>query len=706
MFHASCCLLAGSVSSACFAQSSTEPGIIVEGRRAPMLASQRSVSGEDLLAYGAATVGELVEEVAAEDGDRGDSVTVLVNGRRVSGLGDIESYPAEAIERVELLARESGAAVGAPAGRRVYNVVLKPETRLLVARGRLRGATDGGAIGATADISATRIRRPQRLNAAFEVRHDGAILESERQIEQVDGSPENLGRFRTLRPKTSGYLLSLSGSDQLLPWLDGSATLKVRQNRSQAGLGLSLSGDGVERLSRGSTIDLNTQLNAQTGSWSFSLDGGLRRDWRQITTDLSPMPSRNRIVTHSTRAELLAHGPVWTMPAGPLHLTLAAGLRLERVESRGLGDRMEFGRTSRDIRLGVDVPILSESGPIPWLGSLAVRAEAGEGSTSGAGKLRSRIVSLRWSPARWIQLSAVHNDVRNAPGVDLLTDPLIETSGVRYFDPLRQETVELVTRTGGRFELPVQASTTRKLSADLRPLKDVDLLLTVEYGTAVNSNVISVLPAASALVFELFPERFERNPAGQLTGVDLRPVIFPSQREEQFHTSFNLNVPLDIGGGRSRLQFSGSYRPLLSSRLALGRNFGTIDLLEPGSIALGGSTRPRDQFDFTVGYSEPGLGVRFSGERRSRSVLQAGGPADVLTFSPLTTFGLRGFIEGRRFVASSSLLRNSRIGIDIDNVLNKRERVSDGQGRTPLSYQSAIRDPVGRNIQIEFRKTF
>jgi hypothetical protein len=107
-----------------------------------------------------------------------------------------------------------------------------------------------------------------------------------------------------------------------------------------------------------------------------------------------------------------------------------------------------------------------------------------------------------------------------------------------------------------------------------------------------------------------------------------------------------------------------------------------------------------------VGYSEPGLGVRLSGERRSRSFLQAGGAADVLTFSPLATFSMRGFIEGRRLAASSSLLSNSRIGTDVDNVLNKRERVSDGQGRTPLSYQAAIRDPVGRTIQIEFRKTF
>ena len=57
------------------------------------------------------------------------AITILVNGQRVPGLGDIDTFPAEAVERLDLLPRESGARVGAPAGRRVYNIVLKPQHR-------------------------------------------------------------------------------------------------------------------------------------------------------------------------------------------------------------------------------------------------------------------------------------------------------------------------------------------------------------------------------------------------------------------------------------------------------------------------------------------------------------------------------------------------------------------------------------------------
>jgi hypothetical protein len=366
----------------------------------------------------------------------------------------------------------------------------------------------------------------------------------------------------------------------------------------------------------------------------------------------------------------------------------------------------QFGRTSREVRAGVDVPISSRSGPTPWLGDLALRAEFSRGETGQSGGLRGRTLSLRWSPAQWLQLSAVDNRSRSVPGVDLLGEALLETSGVRYFDPVQMETLDLVTLTGGRADLPSQSTAARKLSVDLRPLRSVDLLLTAEYSAARNANVISVLPPPSDLVLQLFPERFTRDASGRLVRVDLRPVVFPSQREEQIRFGFTLNRPLRKGSGGPRLQLSGSYRHLLGSRLQLPENLGTVDLLDRSSIALGGAMRPRHQFDFTVGYSERGLGVRLNGERRSESNLGVGSQSEILTFEPLTSFSLRGFVDGRRLAPHSALLRNSRISLSVNNLTNSRERVRDGLGSTPLAYQPGLRDPVGRSIEVEFRKTF
>jgi hypothetical protein len=185
--------------------------------------------------------------------------------------------------------------------------------------------------------------------------------------------------------------------------------------------------------------------------------------------------------------------------------------------------------------------------------------------------------------------------------------------------------------------------------------------------------------------------------------VDLRPIVFPGMREDQLRFGANLTLPLRQGSGAPRLQIAGSVRLLLESRLDTGE--GTLDLLSPSGFMAGGM-RPRRQFDLSFGYSERGLGLRLSGERRSATFLDAAGQAGLLTFEPLTTFSLRAFVEGSRLAPRLALLSGSRFGFTINNLGNERERVRDSFGLTPLAFQPALRDPVGRTIEFEFRKTF
>jgi hypothetical protein len=702
----SCLLLASAAPGLAQSLAQPIPEIVVLGERAAALRPQRSIGGEDLLAYGAGTVRDLIDEVAADDGERAGGIILLVNGRRVPGLGDIETYPAEAIERLDLLPRESGARVGAPAGRRVYNIVLKPQASIATARGQARVATEGGAEGLTLDLGATRIERPQRLNVAVQLRRDGALFESEREIEQAAGAPATLARARTLRPATRGGEVTLSAADRLLPGVDGLVTLRLSQLRNRSSLGLSDLGSTIERLSHSRSLDLTTQINAERGSWSFTLDGGSRSTRRSTATDSGAGAPLVRSVTRSQFVDLLAHGPLARLPAGSVHLTLGASLRRDRLD-RDAPDQLsnDLARISREVRAGIDVPILSRGGPLPRLGELTMRAEFSRGTTDGD-TLRGRTLSARWSPVEPLQLTASLARSRTAPGIDLIGEPLIETAGVRYFDPLRSETIEVVTLTGGRRDLPPQSFVSRRLTVDLRPVKTLDLLLTGEYVAVRNSNVVSVLPPGSDLVTRLFPDRFERDAAGRLTRIDLRPILFPGQRERQLRTAISLGVPLGKGGRRPRLQVAGSYRLLLASRLDPGGGFGIVDLLDREAIALGGAMRPRQQFDFTLGYAERGLGVRLTGERQTRSFLAAGPSEEVLTFGALTVLNLRTFVDGRRLAAGSTMLRNARFGLSVNNLFNRREQVRGGRGITPLAYQPALRDPIGRSVEFEFRRTF
>ena len=78
----------------------------------------------------------------------------------------------------------------------------------------------------------------------------------------------------------------------------------------------------------------------------------------------------------------------------------------------------------------------------------------------------------------------------------------------------------------------------------------------------------------------------------------------------------------------------------------------------------------------------------------------------MLRFSPLTTFSERAWAEPGRFAPLSAWLKGSRLSLSVLNLTNKRQRVTDSAGLVPLAYQKAYRDPLGRTVELEFRKAF
>jgi len=79
---------------------------------------------------------------------------------------------------------------------------------------------------------------------------------------------------------------------------------------------------------------------------------------------------------------------------------------------------------------------------------------------------------------------------------------------------------------------------------------------------------------------------------------------------------------------------------------------------------------------------------------------------DTLKFSPLLAINLRAFADVKRLVPHASWAKGLRISLEAVNLTDKRQRVADSFGITPLQYQPAYRDPLGRTIEIELRKVF
>jgi iron complex outermembrane recepter protein len=686
--------------------------------------AERSLSEDDISAYGLGTIGELLDEVAAETGEDRDEPIFLVNGERVAGLSDVEGYPTETLERIDVLPVGSGVKVGAPVTRRVYNIVLKGRVDTVAARAAVRAATDGGWWAERGDASYTNVRAARRLNVAGGFRHEGRLRESERDIIQPVGSPANLADFRTLRPEVTGFDARLSAADHLADWLQGSVGARIAQSDRDSLLGLvPVSGLAREQERELLTAGFDLSLNADVGSWLLTFLGNYDYDRGKTRTDrldpgnpLATALSRTAATTRIASGDIVATGPLFRLPAGSLRGTVGGGLGRDSIRSEqnflGVETDDHFVQRSQNLSAGIEVPIASrENGFLPSLGELTANAELTRTHVSDFGSFTNQTYSLQWQPAVWIRLFGSVTTGKTPPSVSAISDPIIETPGVRYFDPLAGATVDVSEISGGNPELGPQRGEDRRFSVNLKPVPGLALQVFGDYFGTRNRDIISALPPASELILAAFPERFIRAPDGTLTIVDIRPVSFARQDEDRLRYGFNLMLPLGQHGkgksGGPRLQVNAAHSWLLSSEILVRPGFSAIDLLSSDAIGIGGASRPRHQFDLSMGYADRGLGVRLNAQYRGKSYLNliSGDAEDVLRFSPLTTVNLRAFATGARF-GNASWLKGTRASVSVLNLTNDRQEVRDSAGTTPLLYQREYRDPLGRTVELELRKVF
>ncbi len=60
----------------------------------------------------------------------------------------------------------------------------------------------------------------------------------------------------------------------------------------------------------------------------------------------------------------------------------------------------------------------------------------------------------------------------------------------------------------------------------------------------------------------------------------------------------------------------------------------------------------------------------------------------------------------RRLVMHHPWLSGTRITLSVTNLTDAHEKVRDATGATPITYQPAYLDPVGRVVKLSVRKLF
>jgi hypothetical protein len=172
------------------------PAIVVTGtrERGAVLSDippEVQLDRRDIRATGASSVADLINilspQTASTRGRGGDGPVILLDGRRISGFGEIRDLPPEAIDRVDILPEEVALQYGYRADQRVVNIVLRRRFKALTTEASAGMATAGGHDTESAEANFLRILNGGRFSVNAEYQHTGRLLESDRDI--VQGTP-------------------------------------------------------------------------------------------------------------------------------------------------------------------------------------------------------------------------------------------------------------------------------------------------------------------------------------------------------------------------------------------------------------------------------------------------------------------------------------------------------------------------------------
>jgi hypothetical protein len=738
------------------------------------IAPLETLDSRDVRATGATNITELLSALAPQIGSaqgRGsEGPVLLLNGQRISGFRELRDIPTEAISRVEILPEEVALKYGFAPTQKVVNIVLRNRFRSTAVLAGVTDATDGGQTSGRADVTRLMLGTAGRTTLNVHAEGNGMLTEADRDIAQGEGTARSLiGSRRQLRG-TATVNRKIFGDVSAT----ANAELEHSTGRSLLGIGDTLL-ETLGRETRSDSAHAGFALNGTKAKWRWTVtgNGDLSRDTSRSDRDNADFPEQR---TRQERAsgDLLgtANGSVFKLPAGDASATFRAGASAIHLDARriSLGETRSdsLGRTSGNAAVNLDLPVSRRNRDFSALGNLTFSVDAGVERLSDFGTLTTLGAGANWSPVEPVSLLVSWRREEGAPTLQQLGEPILETSGARIFDFTTGETALITAITGGNPDLQADRRSVFKVGGNWKPLKETDLRLRAEFVSSTIDRPVQSIFAVTPALEAAFPERFTRNPAGELIAADLRPINFDEARRDTLRLGFDFSKPLKsrrpsqsaldqlraqfggrrggaqsgaatsgetgpppssegggeragrggrgfgsgggggfFGGNRGRLQFSLTDTITFTDKVTIGPGLPALDYLHGEAAGSAGGT-PRHRVEAQAGWSNNGLGARLSANWRSGTRVDSLGLGE-LRFGSLATFDLRlfaNFGDQLEAVMKQPWLRGSSLRFEVSNIFNARPDVRNASGLTPLNYQSDLLDPLGRTVSISFRKLF
>ena len=483
----------------------------------------------------------------------------------------------------------------------------------------------------------------------------------------------------------------------------------------------------------------------------------------------APVTDSARVVDQTINNLATLSGTLLVLPSGAVTTTVRAGYNREDLDSRetrgAIVTTTDLGRDELSTGINIDIPLADENiDVVEAIGKLSINGNLGYSDLSDFGGLVEFGFGLNWEPVDGLVFSASAIGEDAAPTIAQLGNPVIITPDVTVFDFTNGETVLAAVTTGGNFSLPAEKQRDIKLAVNYRPEWLDGFTFLGEYFRNNSDNVASSFPLLTPEIEAAFPGRVTRDASGRLVAIDRRPVNYANVSSERIRYGIDFSKrfgeqrggrrggteraatppgaeapasnpqgdgaapegrpearPDGAQGGRpgsrspgagrpsgGRWQFSAFHSIRLEDRIKIRDGVDELDLLNGSAVGSTGGS-PRHEFEINGGWFNNGIGFRLDGKHQVATSVNGGLTGSDLRFSDLTTLNLRMFInldDRGNLTEKVPFLKGSRIALKMDNVFDDIQNVRDNNGLIPLSYQAGFVDPVGRYVEIDFRKRF
>ena len=711
----------------------------------------------------------LAPQTRSGRGRGGGRPIILVNGRRIGGFGEVRNLPPEAIAKVEVFPEEVALQYGYSADERVVNMVLKPNFRQIAIEGEGGIPTQGGRFQSELQPSFLAIGDNGRLNVNAGWEHKSMLLESERDLDYDDPAQAAEAPARSLLGASDEYSIDATIQRSLNKTTDASINVRFDQTDTLSLLGPGVGGvdDPLERDSRSRNLTTTASVNGMLGDWRWSVSSNYA-DADQLTFTDRINGTRDRFEssqqTFGGNANL--SGTVTDGWAGPIRLSMTgsySGLRFDSRSANANGiTTTDLARDLPSVFGSLTVPLLDPEYEVGNIGRVSLTLSGQVANPSDFEALKSWGANLNWGVTDNLSLIASFNQDEAAPGIQQLGAAPLVTPAVTYYDFATGQTVQITTTTGGNPFLLAEQRRDLKLGLNWSPPMVEGLNFSINYNRNKSNDTANSLPLLTPEIEAAFPDRVTRDANGVLLAIDQRPVNFDRSENSQIRWGLNFGKSFGQqeqrgrglggpgggrpegagareGGGRGdgagRQRGGGGGGPRMGGRGGPGGMFGgpqggrwqvslyhtikltdkvlirpgvpELDLLNGSATGNGGGSN-RHLFELDGGLFNKGMGVRLSAKYDSGSTV-TGGTAGDLKFGDLATFNLRFFVDLNqkpKLTEKLPFLKGSRLRLAVDNIFDAQRKITDANGRVPLNYQPGYIDPLGRYIELEWRKTF